>query len=351
MPGCRGREPDRPARQGGVWGGGVCLRLLHGFTLVELLVVIAIIGLLIALLLPAVQAVREAGRRAQCGNNVKQLAAAMLTHNGLQGFLPGGGWGHRWTGDPDRGSGPEQPGGWTYCLLPFLEQVAAYQLGTDGNLKTITAVQRAGALQRESIPQPVFVCPSRRTATLYPRVGSQCLYANGDNVSGFTRAGAVDYAASGGDATSAQQLWYPGPADWFESTYYDWNTSNAQSNTGISFARSRITMDQIADGASNTYLLGEKYLNPDSYATGWDWADDAGMYEGCAWDLYRWSGDSPRQDTRGLDSWRSYFGSAHAGGCRLAMCDGSVRFISYEIAPAVHAGLANRKDGKAGGGD
>ena len=74
-----------------------------GFTLVELLVVIAIIGILIAILLPAVQAAREAARRSQCANNLKQMATAALNHESSKKFLPTGGWGHNWIGDPDPG--------------------------------------------------------------------------------------------------------------------------------------------------------------------------------------------------------------------------------------------------------
>src|SRR5215203_2575717 len=104
-------------------------RRAGGFTLVELLVVIAIIGVLVALLLPAVQAAREAARRSQCSNQLRQQALGWHLHHDAHQFLPSAGWGWRWMADPDRGFGKTQSGSWCYSILPYIEAGAVHRLG------------------------------------------------------------------------------------------------------------------------------------------------------------------------------------------------------------------------------
>ena len=130
-----------------------------GFTLVELLVVIAIMGILIAFLLPAVRAAREAARR-QCQNNMKQIGLAGQTHLNLYKYFPSGGWGYRWWGDPDRGYGANQPGGWAYSILPFLEEKAIHDLAGLTAAKNILKL----VTRLRSMPRVTF--PSRRGRTV-----------------------------------------------------------------------------------------------------------------------------------------------------------------------------------------
>jgi type II secretory pathway pseudopilin PulG len=306
---------------------------------VELLVVIAIIGILVGLLLPAVQSAREAGRRVQCQNNLKQLGLAGQSHVSTNGYYPSGGWGWKWTGDPDRGFGLNQPAGWNYSLLPYMEQINLFNLGSDGDAANITNTQRQGALARDQTPVAVFVCPSRRNNKLYPRPRNMDYY-NGTNEN---LAGVLDYACNAGDTNP---LWTSGPTT-IAQALGGFDFSPYAANTGISYSRSAVKPAHIVDGASNTYFVGEKSLTPTNYADGMNVADDFGMYEGCAHDTYRWcapqTGYLPSQDRIGVDNY-SAFGSPHAGGCLFVLCDGSVRSISYSIDVVTHSRLGNRKD-------
>src|SRR5688572_24210543 len=102
----------------------------HGLSLVELIVIIGIIGVLVGLAIPAVQAARESARNAACKNHLRQIGLALGSHEAALGQFPSGGWGFRWVGDPDRGSGGRQPGGWAFALLPYLEATNVHAIGS-----------------------------------------------------------------------------------------------------------------------------------------------------------------------------------------------------------------------------
>jgi prepilin-type N-terminal cleavage/methylation domain-containing protein/prepilin-type processing-associated H-X9-DG protein len=333
----------------------------HGFTLVELLVVITIIGILIALLLPAVQAAREAARRMQCINNLKQIALAFHDHHDRNGFFPTGGWGCYWVGDPDRGFGKEQTGGWTFSILPYIEQDALYQLPSDTNGKVVTAQQTAGAKIMVGTPLHFLNCPSRRQPLAYPYVypsaSSPGAFYNCDTP---TLAARCDYAANSGTRT-----WSVGanpnvpttlaegdsrtPSQWLNPATLNWN--------GICYQRSEVKISDIRDGTSCTYLAGEKYMNPDCYINGTSVQDSFPIFTGDNRNTLAQSVSDvslnpraatayglPMQDQAGIDT-QLGFGSAHSNGVHVAFCDGSVTMISYAIDPITHDRLSDRADG------
>lgn len=338
----------------------------RAFTLVELLVVIGIIVLLIGLLFPAMQSMRETSRRGLCANNIKQFAVAALAHEVAQGHLPSGGWGSMWVGDGDRGFGPNQPGGWIYASLPYLEQKTLWDLPADGAPNQLTAQQLSGATRLCRTPLPTATCPSRRPAKRFPEPANGTTIANNaaDNDGADNTVARCDYAANGGATVNTSLIDWTGPAASVDlsnprpagdTSWPDRNpaaANRASGLNGIVFTCSRIRSDDITDGASNTYLLGERSIDPAQYDTGTALGDDGCWAAGASNDVIRTGGWPPRQDTRGVDNGAElWFGGPHASSCCMALADGAVVWISYSIAPSVHAMLANRLDGGVIPGD
>jgi prepilin-type N-terminal cleavage/methylation domain-containing protein len=353
-----------------------------GFTLVELLVVIAIIGVLVALLLPAIQAAREAARRAQCMNRLKQIGLAALNHESTQKFFPSGGWGWRWAGDPDKGYGKNQPGGWYYSSLEYLEQGNIRRIGSDGNPNAITAQQMDAGAQRIATPLEEFFCPSRpgRPTKLYTHTQ---LFINVKLTPGASVVGRNDYAANAGDrppANSGQPnlTWKDAANDWLDSgpttsvasvnldQYFGAANSKhfqlvsaygtRMPSNGVVGPVSELKVAQVEDGTSKTIWVGEKHISATQYDgvagtdnegndQGWDTAYD--------YDNVRWTQGSPQRDEyvhtapESTVKWVfQIFGSAHTSGCQFVYLDGSTHMIAYDVDPPVFHTYGNRSDGE-----
>lgn len=294
----------------------------RGFTLVELLVVIAIIGILVALLLPAIQAARESARRTECSNHLKQMGVALQNHHDTKKYFPTGGrvpwdYANRFGNDPvsaspDGGVGP----GWAYQILPFMEQVTLYEYD-DPTFAVIRAT-----------PLKTYFCPSRRGPTMY----------NGQDY-------LMDYAG----ATPGDTVNPPNENDFWRGNIWgvpqgDYNGMIVRSGYGR-----KTTFGSIIDGSSNVIAIGEKQLNILNYGTG-DWHDDCGWTDGWDPDLMRFTAWRPYPDQRGGvapdgHDIGHHFGSAHPAGATFVFGDGAVKIITYDIDATVFNNLGDRRDG------
>ncbi len=279
--------------------------LRRAFTLIELLVVIAIIAILIGLLLPAVQKVREAASRLQCQNHLKQMSLGFHNHHDVHTYFPDGGRDYR-DGRTRNGLqplvAPDQTWGWLYQLLPYIEQDAVWRIPQDRLV--------VGEIIK------LYFCPSRRAPTVV--------------TSGRLEVAMCDYAGCGGSWTNQG---------------YPWNEGEDGCVVRQGTFKPVRLQGSITDGTSNTVLIGEKRL--DIKLSGQFQCDDnEGWTSGWDWDNIRWGGESPQPDNLGtsdLCEWR--FGSSHPGGCNLALADGSVRSIPYNIDPETFLRLCVRNDG------
>lgn len=305
------------------------------FTLVELLVVIAIVGVLIAMLLPAVQGAREAARRTECKNRLKQFGVGFHLYHGAKGFLPTGG-ATSWAGQdamnpwPNYKAGqlpdpPELPVGWAVQIAPFTEQAHVFNEVIWERVKKHTI--------------SLYFCPSRRPPTR--SIKNQ----------GY---GLIDYAS----ASPAADLGAP-PLDGAALSESFWQGSDFvvvhdKPYWGMvirTHAGPRIKLGHVTDGLSNTLLLSEKYLPPMHYAASIlpDFAgDDRGWTDGWDYDIVRSCALPPERDSdvdAALDVAKYRFGASHATGVHALMGDGAVRTISYDVDPLIFNVLGDRRDG------
>jgi prepilin-type N-terminal cleavage/methylation domain-containing protein/prepilin-type processing-associated H-X9-DG protein len=313
-----------------------------GFTLIELLVVIAIIAILIALLVPAVQKVREAAAMTQCKNNLKQMGLAAHSFLDATGYFPPD-WISANTGTVTNST--DGWATWAVVILPYLEETAQYDLW---NIAYPFSAQPAAAVQGQ--PR-VYICPSRAEPVL--SIGDM-------------QPGAIgDYACSTGSDFTATE----GRNGVIVPSVHKVGT-DAGGNTIIVSWRGRLNMPAITDGSSNTLMFGEKHIRPNSMRPSRGHNEDRCLFGGVDNAVRRGTGIDPNgTDIRPLGQpWyetaadyagppatpttpNSWFGGPHTGVCQFVFADGSVHALSVNINLQLLTLLGVRNDGGPSGGD
>lgn len=258
-----------------------------------------------------------------------------------------------------------------YQILPFIELQSNYNLPSDGNKLAITAQQKAGTVRLQETPVETFHCPSRRPAQAFVFGTTQPGWTP-LNSAQLTLAARGDYAANAGDNShgleyqrlgqesedTADDKWFEGAAyfKWVlvplkpyggSATISDWPPLDSQS--GVNFTGAEIENQHISDGTSNTYMVGEKFLDSLTYLSDGTLkgGDNHSYYSGFDWDTHRFATDKwfPLPDSPGVNFYER-FGSAHPATWHALFCDGSVKAISYDVDLTTHKRLANRHDGQ-----
>lgn len=288
-----------------------------GFTLVELLVVIAIIGILVAFLLPAVQAAREASRRSQCQNNLKQIGVAVQNHHDARRSFPMG-----------RNGMDQFAVSWAFFLLPYLEETAVYN-SWDSRAKVYEHANDAAM----RTPIETYACPSRR------RAAADRNFDNNNNAPPANAIGVAtlaDYSANAGIQLMTGMTNNEGSGGVFGGY--------SRIDAGPIFSGSRIGARQVEDGLSKTIAIGERHLPPVPEGTPEEMKD----YE--IGDTASIPGDTPHTTFRcaedglatGLDDKsREKFGSSHSSGTvQCVFLDGHVAGLHQDMAVVVLKALS-----------
>jgi prepilin-type N-terminal cleavage/methylation domain-containing protein len=358
----------------------------RGFTLVELLVVIAIIGILVALLLPAVQAAREAARRTQCTNHIKQMMLAMLNFESAKKCFPSGGIApyasienyltdSSPTNPNPQGQplGPDRQGlSWAYQILPYLEEAATYNLkrADDLNAIVITAYHcpsKRGPVRSiygAELMDYAAAVPSRPRSKFSST--SSYVYINDSPTWGTVGCELKEFWGIVGGTLREENPSIDGrPANLFTNISYvgymgvivrsDYCATCSAAKANIGWYK-RISFRQITDGSSHTMVLGEKRLRPSQYDTNPEqqpWHDDWGWKEGWDPDTLRSTiclmgpdTDNPTATGTAAESFGYSFGAAHPGGMTAGFADASVHLIRYDIDREVFNRLGHRSDGE-----
>ncbi|WP_439630292.1 DUF1559 family PulG-like putative transporter [Gemmata sp.] len=317
----------------------------RGFTLIELLVVIAIIAVLIGLLLPAVQKVREAAARMQCSNNMKQIGLASHNYESAYGTLP-----------PDRIANDWAT--WAVLILPYLEQEPAYR---NWDLTLRYAEQPAvgpNGLDPVAIVVKGYICPSRRTPG---KLSTEAAYATEPGAMLTPRSGGLsDYASVAGTANNdgAMRL-ATGQAGLVGGAYVTGNGKFNKSGPGavLQTWRGSTTLLSITDGTSNTIIFGEKFIRPGSLEGK---NEDRSVFNSQVPNSFRrFVGVNParptdppnpiiadpKTSTTSPVPSNQCFGGPHTGVCMFTLADGSVRAIPSNLDIAVLQNLGVPNDG------